>query len=82
MKWVWIGAAVLFGIAAVSVFFAFQRPDFVAGLTAAAIAAAFGAAWPGFLRIFRRKSPEEEAADRDRDRRGEFGPRRPPGAGR
>ena len=39
MRWLWLAAAVLLIAAAVSVYAAFQRPDFVAGLTAAAAGA-------------------------------------------
>ena len=53
MKWVWIGAAVLFAVAAAAVFFAFQRPDFVAGLAAAAVGAAVKASWPYLSRLLK-----------------------------
>ena len=43
MKWLWIAAVVILIAAAGATWFAFQRPDFVAGLTAIAVAAAWKA---------------------------------------
>lgn len=69
MRWLWIAAFVLLAIAAVSVWFAFQRPDFVAGLAGLAAAAAWKAFAP---RVFRRDLAKEEAA-RERARRAQTG---------
>jgi len=57
VTYVWIAAAVLFGIAAVATFWAFQNPAFVAGLTAAAVAAAGRAIWPHLSKMLT-ASPE------------------------
>ena len=73
MRWLWLAAAVLLIAAAVSVYAAFQRPDFVAGLTAAAAGALWKAVAPSILK---RMAPEEEAAWRKRVSRGE--PDQPP----
>lgn len=56
-KW-WLAAAAIFLVAAASVWFAFQSPEFVAGLTSIAVAAAWKALAP---KIAQRKTPEEEA---------------------
>lgn len=48
MRWIYIGAAVVFAAAAVSVFVAFQRTDFFAGLTAIAVGALLKAIFPFF----------------------------------
>ena len=58
MKW-WLAAAAIFLVAAGSVWFAFQSPEFVAGLTAIAVGAAWKALAP---KIAQRKTPEEERA--------------------
>lgn len=64
---IWLAAAVLLLVAGVAVWFAFQRPEFVAGL----VAAAAGAAWRALLpEIGRRMPPEDEARWRDCQRRG------------
>ena len=57
MRWIWIAAAILTGVAAFSVWFAFQRPDFVAGLVAIAAAAA----WKAFGPVLLKSSPETQA---------------------
>jgi hypothetical protein len=67
VKWLWIAAAIIVLAAAAGVWFAFQRPDFVAGLTAVAAGALWKALGPNLLK---RKSPEEEAIDRQRVREG------------
>lgn len=67
MRWLWIAGAILLTVAALSVWFAFQRPDFVAALSAAAVAAAVRAVVPA---IGKRMDPEDEAAWRDCQRRG------------
>ena len=73
MRWLWLAAAVLLGVAAVSVYVAFQSPSFVAGLTALAAGAVWKAVAPAILR---RMPPEKEAAWRKRVSRGE--PDQPP----
>jgi hypothetical protein len=70
MKWFWIAAFVLLAIAAASVWFAFQRPDFVAGLTAAAVAAAWKAFAP---KLLKRMPPEKKKAWRERQKRAQMG---------
>lgn len=50
MRWIWIGGAVIMAAAAVSVWVAFQNPQFVAGLTAVAIGAAWKAVAPDLLK--------------------------------
>lgn len=60
-----IAAVLLLAVAAASVFIAFQRPDFVARLIAAAVSAIASAVLPA---IAKRKTPEEEERDRQ-DRR-------------
>ena len=65
MRWLWIGAAVLLGIAALSVYAAFQSPTFVAGLTALATAAIWKALAPAIAKPL----PPEELAKRQREYR-------------
>ena len=67
MTWLWLIGAALAAAAAGSVWFAFQSPEFVAGLTAVAIGAAVKAAVPA---VTKRMSPEKEKAFRDCVRRG------------
>ena len=70
MKWLWIGGAAIMAAAAVSVYWAFQRPDFVAGLAAVAAAAAWKAIKPD---LFRSASDEKlRAIKRCRDSGGEW----------
>jgi hypothetical protein len=69
MKWFWIAAFVLLAIAAVSVWFAFQRPDFVAGLTAAAVAAA----WKAFAPKMFKRNPAKEKVAKERHKRAQMG---------
>jgi pimeloyl-ACP methyl ester carboxylesterase len=70
MKWLWLSGAVILAVAAVAVWYAFQRPDFVAGLVAVATAAAWKALAPA---IVKRKSADEEAIWRDAIREGMAG---------
>lgn len=67
MRWVWIIAALLLAVAAVSVWLAFQNPHFVLGLATAAVGAAVKAAIPT---VTKRMPPELEKAWRDCQRRG------------
>lgn len=74
MKWLWLAAAVVMIAAAGSVWYAFQRPDFVAGLTAVAVAAAWKALKPDLKKHWASKTPEEWRElreQRDRERRGD-----------
>jgi len=68
MKWLWLGGAVILAVAAAATWFAFHRPDFVAGLVAVAGAALWKALAPA---IAKRKPPEEEALWREAVLRGE-----------
>jgi hypothetical protein len=70
-KWLWIAAAVLLAAAAASVWFAFQRPDFVAGLVAVAVGALGKALWPDLLRFFRPANQDSLEEWHDRLARGE-----------
>ena len=67
MIWLWAILAALAAAAAASVWFAFQAPDFVAGVTAIASGAAGKGAMRGGTK---RMSPEKEKAFRDCVRRG------------
>ena len=67
MKWFWLIFAVLTAAAAATVWFAFQSPDFVAGLTAIAIGAAVKAVMPV---IAKPMSQADQKAFRDCVRRG------------
>ena len=69
-RWLWIGGAVLLAIAAAAVWFAFQRPDFVAGLVAVAAGAVWKALAPAILK---RKPAAEEEIWRDAIREGMAG---------
>ena len=76
---VWLAGGLLFVAAAVSVFWAFQSPDFVAGLAAIAAAAIWRAVSPALARDF---SPQHAAKVREATRRNEplssrTGPRHP-----
>lgn len=55
--WVWIGGLVLFAVAAAGLFFAVQRPTFVAGLVKSFAESMFKALLPIILR---RMTPEQE----------------------
>jgi uncharacterized membrane protein len=63
----WLICAFLAALMAASVWFAFQSPDFVVGLTVFAIAAAVRASIP---QITKRMKPDQEKAFRDCVRRG------------
>ena len=63
----WLGGAVILGVAAFAVYRAFQSPDFVAGLTVLALAAATKAIVPV---ITRRNPPEIEQRMAECVRRG------------
>ena len=68
-RWLWIAAAVLLAVAAVSVWFAFQRPDFFGGLAVLAIGAIWKALAPALLKP---ASPEDLARQQaNADRGGE-----------
>ena len=67
-KWFWIGGAVLLGVAALSVYWAFQSPGFVAGLAALAAAAAWKAIAPALLKPM---SEADTKAKNDAYRRGQ-----------
>ena len=76
---VWLAGGALFVAAALSVFWAFRSPDFVAGLAAIGAAAVWKALSPALARDF---SPEHAAKVREATRRGEplpsrIGPRHP-----
>lgn len=68
MKWLWIGAALICAVAAGSAWFAFQRPDFMVGFIAAAVASIYGALAP---KLFKRMPPDLEAEMRKAEGRGE-----------
>jgi len=67
VKWIWLILAALTAAAAGAVWFAFQSPDFVAGLTALAIGAAVKAVMPA---IAKPMSQADQKAFRDCVRRG------------
>jgi len=67
MGWLWLGGAVILAVAAAATWFAFQRPDFVAGLVAVAGAALWKAIAPA---IAKRKPAKEEEIWRDAIREG------------
>ena len=46
MRYVWIGAAILFAVAAAATWWAFQNPLFWQGFIAAAVASALNVLWP------------------------------------
>lgn len=66
----WLGGAALLGVAALSVYAAFQSPDFVAVLTSLAVAAAAKAVVPA---ITKQMSPNELEARNKAYRRGDDG---------
>ena len=68
-NWLWIAAFVLLAIAGVSIWFAFQRPKFVAGL-AKVVSVAM---WKFFApKIFKRNLAKAKAA-RERHKRAQMG---------
>jgi uncharacterized membrane protein YvlD (DUF360 family) len=67
--YLYIVGGILLMVAAASLFLAFQRPDFIAGLVKAAVSAIASALLPA---IARRKSSEEEAKDRQDYREGKI----------
>ena len=75
MNWLWLLLPFGFLIAGAALWFAASRPDFWAGVVRIVVA-------PLIPRILKRKSPEQEAADRKRAGRGEPSARRRPGTGR
>ena len=58
MRWLWLAGAALFAVAALAGWWAFQSPEFVAGLTAVAVGAAAKAI---VTKAGARMPPEEEA---------------------
>ncbi len=48
MRWLWLAAALLLGVAAFALYWSFSSPTFVAGLAAVAMGAAWKAILPGF----------------------------------
>jgi membrane protein implicated in regulation of membrane protease activity len=67
MKLLWLGGAAVMAVAAISAWFAFQRPDFMVGFIAASVAAIYNALSPA---LFKRKSPEDEKKWRDAGKQG------------
>ena len=67
MRWLWLAGAALFAVAAFAVWWAFQSPEFVAGLTAVAVGAAAKAI---VTKAGARMPPEEEAEMRREYRAG------------
>jgi len=74
--WWWIIGTVLMACAGGGIFFAFRSPAFVDGLTAIIAKRAWDAFAP---RVLKRKTPEEEEADRESVRMGEDHPVRKQG---
>lgn len=68
MKWLWLVGAALLGVAAFSVYRAFQSPTFVSGLVGLAVAAALRALVPAIAKPL---SPEDTKAKNDAYRRGQ-----------
>ena len=66
MTWLWLAAAVVLAAAAFGVWYAFQRPEFVAGLTAVAA----GALWKALRPRLGRKSAADEAIDHQHAKEG------------
>lgn len=68
MRLGWLIGAALFAVAALAIWVSFRSPEFVMGLAAIAI----GAAWKAALPSITRRMPEaEEAAWRAAERRGQ-----------
>lgn len=55
----WLATFLLLAVAAVSLWFAFQRPGFVAGLAGVAVSAAIKALKPNLKKLWASKTPEE-----------------------
>lgn len=68
MRWWWLIGAVLLGVAALSVYGAFQSPSFVSALVGVTLVAAYKAIEP---LLAERMSSQDEAAWRDALRRGD-----------
>ncbi len=75
MRWLWLAAALLLGAAAFAIYWSFSSPEFVAGLAAVAI----GAAWKALLPSLR--SRNMTPAERQRIRQGESISPKPPHGG-
>lgn len=67
MNWFWLIGIGLFAVAAGGLFLAFRNPQFVAGLTAVAVKAAWGQIKPVILK---RMPPDDEAEWRKLQNRG------------
>ena len=65
MRWLWLAAALLLGAAAFLLYWSFSSPEFVAGLAAVAV----GAAWKAILPNFRPRDMTE--AERQKFREGQ-----------
>ena len=68
MRWGWLIGAILLGVSGLSVYYAFQSPAFVAGLTALAATAAWKAIQPV---VTKQMTPEEIKAKNIAVRRGD-----------
>ena len=75
MRWLWLAAALLLGVAAYTLYWSFTNPAFVVGLAAAAI----GAAWKAILPSLRPR--DLTAAERQKIRQGESISPKPPHGG-
>lgn len=75
MRWFWLAAALLLGVAAFAVYWSFSSPAFVAGLAAVAM----GAAWKAVVPRFRLRDMSE--AEHQRFREGESISPKPPYGG-
>lgn len=70
-KWFWLVGVILVGVTSALLWESFTEPTFVA-----AVSAAMSSLVTGFVmgKIFKRKTLDEEAIDRDYFRRGEIAP--------
>ena len=75
MRWLWLAAALLLGVAAFAIYRSFTSPAFVAGL----VAVAAGAAWKAILPSLRPR--DLTAAERQKIRQGESISPKPPHGG-
>jgi len=75
MRWLWLAAALLSGVAAFALYQSFSSPAFVASLAAVAMGAAWKAILPGF------RPREMTEAERQRFREGESSSPKPPHGG-